>query len=53
MAKVNLSKNVSEKSLKEFLEEDFDDMIKYADWRRGEQLKVLIEKELKKKSKKA
>lgn len=50
--KVNLEKE-STKTLEEFIQTEFDDMIKYADWRRGEQLKALIEKELKKKSKKA
>lgn len=28
--------------LRKFLEEEFDNMIKYADWRRGDKLKMLL-----------
>ena len=41
----NLKKEDLEKvNLKSFLENDFDNMIKYSDWKKGEILKDLIKK---------
>ena len=33
--------------LEKFLEKEFDDMVKFADWQKAEVLKSLIKKELK------
>ena len=44
-----MKNNKKQTDLEKFMEKEFDDMIKYANWHKGKNLKNLIKKELRNK----